>query len=113
MREQSLDAAAHHLVGIRTAHAGGHSAAAERHGAGYAAAMAHTGMSPYEQPPKEVLDRIKKVSLYAFKPHAADVHFAPKEQGTEDNEADEHIRDLINKLEQTRQAMQRKPKDAE
>lgn len=72
-RSQALDAAAHHLAGIRAAHAGGWDDPAREHAEAYAAAAQQAGFDPHGEPPKEVLDRLASLKpLYRFKAHPAD-----------------------------------------
>lgn len=102
LKERALDAAAHHLVGIKMAHAAGHDEAAAAHGNAYAAAMTHAGHDPFRVPPPEVLDRVKdaRQKLYSFKGHAADAFFVPPEAGADP--ADAHIQDMLGKLKALR-----------
>ena len=82
VKERALDAAAHHLLGVKAAHAAQHVNAAKQHGAAYAAAMTAAGADPYEQPPQAVMDRIKdaKQKVYSFKAHPADAFFPVPEE---------------------------------
>lgn len=105
MKDQALEAAAHHLLGIRAAHAAGHDEAAQQHGEAYAGALKHAGFDPMQTPPQEVLDRVKaaRPKVYSFKAHAADQLFTP--QPSEADAADQHIRQLLDKLQQLRSGL--------
>ncbi len=82
-REKALDAAAHHLSGIMSAHASGIPAAgavASDHGQAYADAMAILGHDPTGEVPKEVLDRRASAApVHRFKKHPGDALWAPPE----------------------------------
>ncbi len=68
-REKALDAAAHHLSGIMSAH-----------GQAYADAMAILGHDPTGEVPKEVLDRRASAApVHRFKKHPGDALWAPPE----------------------------------
>lgn len=99
LKEKALDSAAHHLIGIKAAHAAGHDEAAGKHGEAYAGAMKAAGHDPFSAPPQEVLDRAKnaKHSIYNFKAHEADQLFTPEHR--EADGADEHIKGLLEKLQ--------------
>lgn len=99
MKERALDSAAHHLIGIKAAHAAGHDEAAGKHGEAYAGAMKAAGHDPFSTPPQEVLDRAKhtKNNVYSFKAHEADQLFTPEHR--EADTADEHIKGLLDKLQ--------------
>lgn len=98
LKERALDAAAHHLVGVKMAHAAGHDEAAAAHGNAYAAAMEHAGHDPFQAPPPAVLDRAREArqKLYSFKGHPADTFFVPPEPGADP--ADAHIAGMLDKL---------------
>jgi hypothetical protein len=78
-RERALDACAHHLLGIRAAHAAGDAESAQAHGHAYAAAAGAAGFEPIQEPPREVLDRIEmlKPKVYTFRAHPADQLLSP------------------------------------
>jgi hypothetical protein len=98
IKEKALDAACHHLLGIRAAAACGHDSAAEQHGHAYASALAAAGHPPLGPVPAEVLDRIKatKPQVYSFKAHPADDLIEPV--GTEADEEDDKLRGFLEKL---------------
>jgi hypothetical protein len=102
MRDRALDSAAHHLLGVRAAHASGHDEAATKHGEAYAGAMKAAGLNPFEPPHKDVLDRIKtkRPEVYAFKAHPADQFFVPEHR--EADPADDHIKALLERLQALR-----------
>lgn len=82
VRSRALDAAAHHLAGIRAAHAAGFSDVAAEHAQAYAQAAERAGFEPNAVPPKEVLDRLAGMSpIHRFKRHPADAIWAPPEDG--------------------------------
>lgn len=97
-RTKALEAAAHHLLGIRGAHGVGADEPAMLHGQAYAAAMQRAGHDPFGKVPDEVLDRARELApkAHAFKAHAADAMFAPKSV-TADPE-DTRIRELMDKM---------------
>lgn len=88
-RGHALDAAAHHLLGIRAAYAAGASDAAHQHGQMYASAMREAGLDPFAPPPKEVVVRFEKLQndVYAYRAHAADEFFQPAETAADDDDA--------------------------
>ncbi len=107
LKERAYDAAAHHLLGLRAAHAAGHGEAARQHGEAYVGAMKHAGHNAFEAPPQEVLNRIKDLptKVYTYKAHPADAYFAP-EASTEagsDKKPDTSTRDLLDRLKSLRQ----------
>ena len=81
LKEYAYRAAAHHLLGTRSAAASGHDAAAKKHAQAYAAALKVAGHSPLSTPPQKVLDYIQdlKPQVYSFKSHPADALFEPQE----------------------------------
>lgn len=67
------DAAAHHLVGIRIAHAAKDKDTARKHGVLYVAAVKKMGGAPVGTPPDAVVAALEKVKApYKFKNHHAD-----------------------------------------
>lgn len=109
LKERALDAAAHHLVGIRAAHGAGDDHAARQHGDAYAAAMQAAGHNPFSPPPGVVLDRVKdaRSKLYSFKAHPADSLFAAP--AAEPDPADARIAALLERLQGQRAALASKP----
>lgn len=73
-RSRALDAAAHHLLGMRAAHAAQDEDAAHSHHAAYSAAVTAVGGDPGAAPLQEVLDRIAEARprVYSFKEHPSD-----------------------------------------
>jgi hypothetical protein len=71
---KALDSAAHHYLGMRAALAGKNEQAARQHGEAYAKAMDHLKLSPHDEPPQAVKDRVEhlKQKVYSFKSHPAD-----------------------------------------
>jgi hypothetical protein len=88
LRERAYDAAAHHLVGVRAAHAAGHMQAAQQHGMAYQAAMEAAGEDAHKPPPPPVLDRLKdtKLKVYTFKNHPADQFFPAQQEAASDED---------------------------
>jgi hypothetical protein len=110
---KALEAAAHHLLGIRAAHAAGADEAATLHGQAYAAAMQHAGHDPLGTPPPEVLDRARELmpKAHAFKAHGADAMFAPAQEGADPE--DTRIREMLGKMrELARRAREAADKEA-
>jgi hypothetical protein len=72
LRERAYDAAAHHLVGVRAAHA----------------AMEAAGEDAHKPPPPPVLDRLKdtKLKVYTFKNHPADQFFPAQQEAASDED---------------------------
>lgn len=105
IRHAAIDAAAHHLLGIKAAHACGNDDAASRHGEAYAGAMSTAGLNAWEPPPVEVMDRVKasKPNIYSFKAHKADQMWAP--QPVEPDDGDAHIRELLEKIKQIKKSL--------
>jgi hypothetical protein len=73
IKTRAMDSAAHHLLGVRAAHAAGWDDVARQHAAAYSAAAEKAGFDPSATPPQEILDRLATVPPHAaFKPHRAD-----------------------------------------
>ena len=105
LRDRALDAAAHHLLGVRGAHAAGQAQVAAQHGAAYAGAMQAAGLDPNQAPPPAVLDRARALGagLYRFKGHPADVLWTattPEADG-----GDRRIADLLERLRVMREGL--------
>lgn len=79
MREQLIEAAAHHLAGIRAAQGAGDTDSIKRHGVMYQLAMKGLGHDPLGEPPAEVVQHMKHQpqSVYKFKAHPADAFAMP------------------------------------
>lgn len=74
LSDKAVDAAAHHYLGMRAALASKNEQAAKQHGEAYAKAMEHLRLSPHEEPPNNIKDRVEhiKQKVYSFKAHPAD-----------------------------------------
>jgi hypothetical protein len=99
LQDHAYRSAAHHLLGIRAALAGGNEAAAEKHGSAYATAMKAAGHGALETPPEKVLNYLKdlKSKVYSFKNHEADGLFEPSVL-PEASSGDEALKQKIEKL---------------
>ncbi len=77
VRAQALRSAAHHLVGLRAAHAAGDDEAASAHSSAYEHSLRQAGHEPGGQPPQAVLDSIRdqRPKVYEFQEHPADRMF--------------------------------------
>lgn len=80
LRDKAMDSAAHHLVGVKAAHAAGHSELAAQHHEAYTKAMKQAGHDPTQPPPQEVLTRASKVRIHSYTPHDADELFEGGEE---------------------------------
>ena len=78
-KERLVEAAAHHLVGIKAATSAGDSEAAKKHGVMYSFALKALGHDPVGAIPKEVEAKTKGLDskLYRFKPHPGDAFLLP------------------------------------
>jgi hypothetical protein len=97
-RSQALEAAAHHLLGVRAAHAVGSDESAMLHGAAFAHAMKAAGHEPFGEVPAEVLDRAVAMApkAHSFKGHRADNMFQPAPE--EAKPAHQRMQDLMTRL---------------
>jgi len=80
-RDQVITAAAHHLLGMRVAHAAGKLEDAKKHATMYAFALHQLGHKDLVTPPDEVADRAKKTpsdDIAKFKAHKADMYSMPE-----------------------------------
>jgi hypothetical protein len=106
LKDNAINAAAHHYLGMRASVAANHSTAAKKHGAAYTLAMQHLGYNPLEAPPQDVLDRTKDLekSPYSYKPHQADSFFEPKVEipGVKEPTEEDKTLQLIEKLKSLR-----------
>ena len=77
IRAQALTSAAHHLTGLRAAHAAGDDEAASAHSAAYEHSLRMAGHEPGGQPPQAVLDAIRdrRPKVYEYREHPADRMF--------------------------------------
>jgi hypothetical protein len=102
IKERAIDAAAHHLLGIKAAHAAGHTAAASSHGEAYVAAMKAAGLDAFGPPHQKVMDRIKtaRPGVYSFKKHPADIFFSASPEKADSGDA--HIKEILSRLERLR-----------
>lgn len=75
LRDRHLDAAAHHLAGVKAAHASNDMESARKHGGMYQLHMKMLGLDPVGPPPGEIASRLREdpPSVYKFKPHKADL----------------------------------------
>ncbi len=72
-REALLDAAAHHLAGMKGANAAGEWKGAKAHSEAYSKALKAVGHDPLGPVPEEVTRRLPGVKgLYKFRPHPGD-----------------------------------------
>ena len=101
LKDRALDVAAHHLQGIRAAHAAGENDAAKQHGEAYAAAAKHLGFDPFDKPHQDIVDRIKTSGpkVYDFKAHPSDSLFHTKEDEEEKSPEDDRIAMFMEGLE--------------
>lgn len=84
LNEHHSVSAAHHLRGLRAAHAAGDDEAAKKHSAMYALHCKELGHDPYGEPDKDVQKRAEaeeKDAVYRFKAHKADGLLKPVEKG--------------------------------
>jgi len=87
VRDQHLNAAAHHLMGAKTAKAAGAIEEAQRHGALYSQHLKALGIEPIGPVPPEVTQRLQaQKGVYRFRGHGADGHL-PQEQALTKSEA--------------------------
>jgi hypothetical protein len=79
MREQLIEAAAHHLSGIKAAQGAGDTESIKKHGLMYQLAMKGLGHDPMGEPPSEVTEHMKHQpqNVYKFKAHPADAFAMP------------------------------------
>ncbi len=81
-REQVINTAAHHYVGMKASHAAGKMEDAKKHGVMYLLALRHLGHNDPVRPPEEVLERAKNTpseDVGRFKAHKGDVYTMPPE----------------------------------
>ncbi len=109
-------AAAHHLLGVRAAHATGHLTAAAAHGEAYARAAHVVGFDPSKPPPPEVLDAVAamtpKEHPVKFKAHPGDAmvqSYAGAPPEAEPAEREAGIRATLAKLQTLRATLQVPP----
>lgn len=107
VKDKAVDAAAHHLAGLKAAHASGADKAASQHAEAYAGALKAAGLDPFGPVPEEVLDRAKttKPEVYRFKPHPADLLVEPL--GPKADEADQAISGYLDKISELRDRLKR------
>lgn len=79
MREQLIEAASHHLAGLKASQGAGDQDSMKRHGLMYSLAMKGLGHDPLAEPPPEVMEHLKHQpqSVYKFKAHPADAFAMP------------------------------------
>jgi|ERR1700690_271851 len=80
-RDKVIESAAHHLKGLKAAHAVGDIETARKHGICYKLAMDELGHKDLLSPPDEVTDKAKNSSdeIHHFKSHKGDYFTLPKE----------------------------------
>lgn len=81
-RDQIVDAAAHHYVGMQAANAAKNMKGAKKHGVMYALALRQLGHKDLVTPPDEVLTRAKNtpsLEIGNFKAHKGDAFSMPPE----------------------------------
>lgn len=76
VRDRHTDAAAHHLAGVKAAHAVGDMESARKHGALYNMHMEALGHDPMAAPPPDIASRLRDQppQVYKFKPHKGDLY---------------------------------------
>lgn len=81
VRDRHVEAAAHHLAGMKAAHGAGDMDAARKHSVMYNLHIKALGHDPISPPPQEVVAASKKEtpSVYKFKPHKSDAFAIEKE----------------------------------
>jgi hypothetical protein len=83
-RGQIAQAAAHHLSGMKSAHAAGAMDEAKKHGVMYSMALKELGHDPKGEVPPEVSNHLKNLEtsspVYKFKAHKGDAFTVPKEE---------------------------------
>jgi hypothetical protein len=86
-KDQIVEAAAHHYVGMKASHAAGNDEAAKKHGFMYALALHQLGHKDLMNPPDEVVQHTKKTpseDIARFKSHKSDVFTLPPEEPGEE-----------------------------
>ncbi len=80
-KDQLAEAAAHHLIGMQTAHAAGSKEDAKKHGAMYVLCLKQLGHDAVGAPPHEVATKAKNLKatnpIYNFKAHKGDSFAIP------------------------------------
>lgn len=80
-KARSEDAAAHHLSGMKAAHAVGNKKDAIKHSLAYGLHMKALGHDPVGEPPDEIKAKMEDQSgVYKFKPHESDSMIEPEEE---------------------------------
>jgi hypothetical protein len=89
-KDQLHEAAAHHLVGMKAAHAAGDHDSAQKHGAMYVLALKALGLDNTVDPPPEVANKAKNTpaEVYRFKPHKGDSFALPAKKTDESEKKD-------------------------
>lgn len=84
-RDKLFDAGAHHLRGIKAAHAIGDTDTARKHGVLFALALKQLGHEDVLNPPKEIKERSENSDkpYHSFKAHPGDFYSLPKEKDEE------------------------------
>ena len=77
VKDRRLDAAAHHLAGMKAAHGVGDMDEARKHGVMYELHVKALGLNPHGPVPHEVSARLSSMEqggIYRFKPHKGDIY---------------------------------------
>lgn len=87
-KDQLHEAAAHHMVGMKAAHAAGDDESAQKHGVMYVLALKALGHDNTVEPPPEVANKAKNTpsQVYRFKAHKGDTFAMPPEKPSESSE---------------------------
>jgi hypothetical protein len=90
LRERTVDAAAHHLAGMKAAQGAGDMDSARRHSVMYTASLKKLGHPEIGEPPPEVLNKLKHdpEKIYRYKGHDADSFVAEPKEETQKSEDD-------------------------
>lgn len=84
-KARSIDGAAHHLAGMKAAHAVGNKKDAIKHSLAYGLHMKNLGHDPVGEPPDEVKEKVSDhADVYGFKPHDADTLFVDHDEDKEE-----------------------------
>ena len=88
VRDRTLEAAAHHLAGMRAAQGAGDMDAARQHGTMYTLALKQLGHPEVGEVPTEITNKMKHEpsKLYRFKGHDSDSFLAGGKEDKKDNE---------------------------
>lgn len=102
VKEKRLEAAAHHLAGMKAAHGTGNMDEARKHGVMYELHLKALGLNPAGPVPPEVSAKAQRLDdkLYHFKPHAADLYALQDhhDEETKKAEFEERGKQLLKKV---------------